>query len=117
MALDNKSLHLGKNIKAICPYKYVGKNNCAHYVSHVLGVDYGTLCNLGTNKATGRASIRVNEVFNNLENTGLWKDRPHVAGGEHLLVFVTSAKHVNRIGIMNDHPERHVGLLVCDKGL
>ena len=115
MALDNKSLHLGKNITKICLFKYVGKNNCAHYVSHVLGLDYGTLCNLTTKKETGRVSIRVNEVFNNLEKTGLWKDRPHLSAGEQLLVFVTSAKHVDKIGTMNDHPEKHVGLLVGDK--
>jgi hypothetical protein len=115
MTMDAKSLHLGKNIAAICPHKYVGKNNCAHYVGHVLGLDLGTLCNLTTKKQAGRASIRVNEVFNNLERTGLWKDRPHVVKGERLLIFVTSAKHVDEIGVMNDHPEKHVGLLAGDK--
>jgi len=67
------------------------------------------------NREAGRASIRVNEVFNSLEKTGLWKDRPHLVTGEELLAFVTSAKHVDELGIMNDHPEKHVGLLVGDK--
>ena len=57
MTERNLELYLGKNIAAICPFKYVGKNNCAHYVGHVLNLQIGILCSLTRRKQPGRASI------------------------------------------------------------
>jgi hypothetical protein len=75
----------------------------------------GTLCNLTKKKEHGRASIRVNEIYNDLDDTGAWADKPHLKAGEYLLVFITSSKHVNGLDLMNDHPQKHVGILIGDK--
>jgi hypothetical protein len=115
MPSGKAELYLGKDIVAICPHKYVGKNNCAHYVGHVLGLTFGTLCNLSRKVEKGRASIRVNEVYNALSSRGKWSDKPHLREGETLLVFVTAAKHVDSNGIMSDHPQKHIGILSGDK--
>lgn len=113
--MSTLNLHLGKTIQAICPHKYVGQNSCAHYVSHVLGLQLGILCNLTTRKEPGRTSIRVNEIFNALPRTGLWEDRPHVPDQEKLLIFITSAQHVSKTGFMSDHPQKHMGICISEK--
>ena len=115
MAAENTELYLGKSIVAICPHKYVGKNNCAHYVGHVLELTLGTLCNLSRKVEPGRASIRVNEVYNALDTRGKWSDKPHLAEGQTMLAFVTAASHVDANGTMNDNPQKHIGILVGDK--
>jgi hypothetical protein len=106
---------LRKGIAAICPHKYVGHNNCAHFVGHVLGLQLGILCNLASKKENGRASIRVNDIYNNLLITGLWVDRPEVGKDQNLLIFVTSARNVNGQDMMNDSPYKHVGIFAGDK--
>jgi hypothetical protein len=106
---------VGKNIVTICPHKYVGKNNCAHFVAHVLGLQDGVLCNLKTTKEKDRVAIRVNEIYNSLADTGLWTQKPHIREDQNLLIFVTSAKHIDANDRMNDHPQKHVGIYVGDK--
>lgn len=102
--------YVSKGIKLICPHKYVGKNNCAHFVGHALDLQLGILCNLTQKKEKGRASVRVNDIYNNLRLTGLWKDRPPVSQGQALLIFVTSAGNVDGNDIMNDNPYKHIGI-------
>jgi hypothetical protein len=115
MTERNLELYLGKNIAAICPFKYVGKNNCAHYVGHVLNLQIGILCSLTRRKQPGRASIRVNDIYNSLTSRGLWSKKPVIGGDQNLLVFITSASHVNTVGLMNDNPQKHIGIFVGDK--
>ncbi len=112
MAAIDVSKFLHKGISDICPHKYVGLNNCAHFVGHALDIRLGILCNLTHKAESGRASIRVNDIYNNLMTTGLWKDRPQLAQGQQLLIFVTSAKHVDADDIMNDNPHKHMGIVV-----
>jgi hypothetical protein len=116
---DLKKL-VGKEISTICPHKYVGANNCAHFVGHALGVQIGILCNLVSKKNNkqdeGRASIRVNDIYNDLDDTGRWESRPEIAGNQNLLIFVTSAKNLNSDeDVMNDNPYKHIGIFAEDK--
>jgi hypothetical protein len=104
-----------KGIAAICPHKYVGENNCAHFVGHALGLQLGILCNLASKKEKGRASIRVNDIYNNLCLTGLWTERPQIGKNQNLLIFVTSARNVSAQDTMNDSPYKHVGILAGDR--
>jgi hypothetical protein len=107
--------YVSKGIKLICPHKYVGKNNCAHFVGHALDLQLGILCNLTHKHEKGRASVRVNDIYNNLRLTGLWKDKPPVSQDQALLIFVTSASNVDGNDIMSDNPDKHIGVVSGDK--
>ncbi len=114
MAAQDLSKFLHKGIADICPHKYVGLNNCAHFVGHALDIQLGILCNLTRKAEAGRASIRVNDIYNNLTTTGLWKNKPQLGKGQQMLIFVTSASHVNEDDVMNDNPHKHMGIVVGD---
>jgi hypothetical protein len=114
-AVHELQAYLHKGIVKICPHKYVGQNNCAHFVGHVLGLQIGMLCNLSHKCESGRASIRVNDIYNNLNKTGPWVQRPQVTPNQSLLIFVTSAKNVSKDDMMNDNPYKHVGIFAGDR--
>lgn len=108
--IDLESL-VGKPIKNICTLGYddSSENHCAHFVSHALEIQCATLC--GDMKFDTRhkgATIRVHELFNNLNQRGAWDDRPQKATA--LLVFVTAAGNV-RQNQMQNVPQKHVGIL------
>ena len=101
---------VGKSIGEICNNHYddVHQNHCAHFVSHALDLKMGMLC--GDVKFETRhsgASIRCNEIYNNLIATGPWNERPTFADG--ILIFVISARNI-RNGKMIDVPQKHVGI-------
>ena len=85
-----------------------------------MGLQIGILCNLvpkrNNKEDEGRASIRVNDIYNDLDDTGLWASRPKPVGNQNLLIFVTSAKNLNSDeDVMNDNPFKHIGIFVEDK--
>lgn len=89
-----------------------GKNQCAHYVSHMLGYQYGAGCNseLGTEESM---SIRVNEVFNEMSSRGYWEFRP--ASFEFGLAILTVKKAVdsrNGSPYITSLPQKHIGILL-----
>ena len=62
--------YTGMNITEICPFKYNTGNQCAHFVSHAVGIAVGATCKNASwenrqNKAIAQgASLRANEVYN-----------------------------------------------------
>src|SRR5215475_15614591 len=70
--LDN---YLGKNISEICPNSYNSPsfNHCAHFVNHVLNLNFGYTCALATGKDSG-VNLRVHELFGRCPVVGAWKD-------------------------------------------
>ncbi|SRR5579872_1029836 len=101
---------IGKPIQDICSLGYSdsSENHCAHFVSHALEIQCATLC--GDMKSATRhqgATIRVHELFNNLNGRGAWEDRPEKAPA--LLIFVTAAANVHQ-GQMRNVPQKHVGI-------
>ncbi|MCL2076701.1 MAG: hypothetical protein FWH15_09775 [Betaproteobacteria bacterium] len=116
-SLQNKSLtalaslegYVGKSIGDICGNKYISaQSHCAHFVGHALGIQLGLICGDMAYKTrkTG-ASIRVDEIYNQLASRGKWEDKP--ASGDGLLIFVISATEV-RNGVMTDFSQKHVGI-------
>lgn len=109
-ALDN---YKGKNITEICPFKYNEGNQCAHFVSHAVGIGIGATCknaswaNKHNKDIANGASIRANEVFNNCPERGLWEKRDASIVG--CLIFVTDASNVKN-NSMVDVPQKHVGV-------
>jgi hypothetical protein len=104
--------YLGAYMGDICENKFEDRaqNHCAHFVSHALGITFPLLCGdlKSATKGTG-ATIRCDELFNQLTNTGLWADRPMARSP--LLVFVTFEQNV-RNGFMGPMPSKHVGIWV-----
>lgn len=103
--------HLGKHISAICGVGYASNsdNHCAHFVSHVLGYQFGATCKMMANGKGTPASIRVQNVFANCPRVGKWEDFPVllIAG----LVFITNAANVSISSkVMYNVPRKHVGI-------
>jgi hypothetical protein len=107
--------YLGKNISQICNTSYASPsdNHCAHFVCHVLGIQFGLVCgSMMSRKTRGQgATIRVNELYNDLDHTGPWANRPTEIQG--LLVFVLRAAHM-RTNVMPAVPQKHVGIWFRD---
>lgn len=103
--------YLGQEITRICAVGYTNRNDnhCAHFVSHVLGYEFGFLCSgMVHGKGTG-ATIRVHELFPQCKSVGNWDTRP--AGLENCLVFITKASNVDlHAKSMVNVPKKHVGI-------
>ena len=112
MPLTNVDLQklVGKTISDICANKFASpaQNHCAHFVGHALGITLGVLCGdmKFETKRTG-ASIRCDELYNNLQQTGPWAKKP--AKSDRLLIFVISSRHMTN-GVMMNVPQKHVGI-------
>ncbi|GHT86978.1 hypothetical protein AGMMS49543_21570 [Betaproteobacteria bacterium] len=103
--------YLGKNIKDICKVGYTSNalNHCAHFVSHVLGLDFGETCTKQIHSTEQGANIRVQELFAQCTKVGKWVDIDEsVSFG---LVFITNGAGVNlNQKSMNNVPKKHVGI-------
>ena len=104
---------LGKHIRDICPNGYVDNsdNHCAHFVSHVLGYQFGATCRMMQGGTGTAACIRVQEVMRHCLQVGNWNDLPTPLFWG--LVFITNAANVNTTtGMMVNVPRKHVGILI-----
>lgn len=101
---------LGHHISDICPIGYANNsdNHCAHFVSHVLGYQFGATCRLMKSGTGTSASIRVQDLFAHCLQTGDWGPPTPLFWG---LVFITNASNVNTdTKHMNNVPRKHVGI-------
>jgi len=110
IALTTLESYVGKSIADLCQnhFSTPDQNHCAHFVSHALNIQVGVLCgdmNYATRK-TG-ATMRCNELYNNLSKKGPWAAKPDKADG--ILIFVTASRNVVG-GVMSNIPQKHVGI-------
>jgi len=102
---------VGKSINDICTNHFSSEqeNHCAHFVSHALNIKLATLCGdlKWATRRTG-ATVRCNELYNNLPQRGPWDQRP-LAQSDGLLIFVISARDVVD-NVMHPVPRKHVGI-------
>jgi hypothetical protein len=95
--------YVGKNVVDLCAFGFTNgsENHCAHFVSHVLQLEFGYTC------APGGRNIRVQEVFAKCPKVGKFDDRP----SEACLVFVTKASNVHLASkVMDNVPKKHIGI-------
>ncbi|OWJ68577.1 hypothetical protein [Inquilinus limosus] len=90
-------------------------NHCAHFVSHVLGIQFGYTCSAQSGKSLSpSANIRVQELFARCPTVAEWDDT--AAKSKTLLVFVT--KKGNLVDLktktFGNIPKKHVGVLWRD---
>lgn len=105
---------LGNSISKICPNNFhdPSANHCAHFVSHITGLDFSYNCKdfMGGVKQPG--NIRVHEVFARCPKVGKFEDAPK---GRAVLVFVTKAANVDiKKKVMVNIPQKHIGVFVDD---
>lgn len=96
--------YLGKNIKDICLYGFTddAKNHCAHFVSHVLNLDFGYTCK-------GKANLRVHEIFQRCQNSYEFNSCPPVISG---LIFVSQYRNFDAARkTMRNVPKKHIGII------
>jgi len=105
--------YVGKSIGTICAngYASVADNHCAHFVSHVLGYQFGVTCKMMGSGAGAAANLRVQELFPKCKAVGAWSLRP--ATLQPCLVFITRATNVNLAGkVMANVPRKHIGIFL-----
>jgi hypothetical protein len=103
--------YLGKPIGAICPNGYAtnADHHSAHFLSHVLGYDFGVTCQMMGGGRVAGATIRVQDLLSRCKSAGVWSLRP--AAYSPCLVFITRASNVNLVAKSMLHgPRRHVGI-------
>ncbi len=111
--------HLGKSILQICPHLYSPQNNCAHWVSHVLGYNRIGCPTCKTmsktpNKADVGVLIRVNEIFNAARQKQSFTST--LPSGFHQgLIYVTTKGNMKSTGEMDEGPRKHIGIWYADK--
>lgn len=105
--------YVSKTISDICRNLNDGSlNHCAHFVSHVLGVQFGYTCSGQSGKRLSpAANIRVQELFARCPEVADWDDK--ATASKTLLVFVT--KKGNLVDLktktFGNIPKKHVGVL------
>ncbi|MGB7925137.1 MAG: hypothetical protein WCF57_18000 [Pyrinomonadaceae bacterium] len=102
--------NVGKTISDFCGSGYTGAeiNHCAHFVSHVLKLQFGMSCMRLTGRGREGANVRVHEVFAQCPEVG-WLDSWSESG--QVLVFVTAKDNV-ALGTktMRNVPKKHIGI-------
>jgi hypothetical protein len=116
--------YVDKSVEDFCEFHF-GKiddseNHCAHFVSHVLGLQVGTTCesllDWAHTKANYKAglkgkkgyTVRVNDLYNSLKVTGDWSD----SVAAPCLVFTTPPHNfLNKERMrMGSFKNKHVGI-------
>ena len=103
--------YLGKSIGVICPNGYTtnADQHSAHFLSHLLGYQFGVTCQMMSGGRVVGATIRVQELLSRCKSAGVWSLRP--ASLSPCLVFITRASNVNLAAkSMSQGPRRHVGI-------
>lgn len=104
---------VGKDISQICDGNFheTTDNHCAHYVSHILNLDFSLNCREFKGGNGSPANIRVQEIFSECSRVGKWKDAD-IANNQ--LVFVTKISNVDIANKkMRNVPQKHIGIY-CD---
>jgi hypothetical protein len=115
MAIPEATLvaQLGKHIRDICAVGYANDsdNHCAHFVSHMLGYQFGATCRTMVNGTGTSGSIRVQELFSRCTSAGAWSGLAQTL--QFGLVFITNASNVNlQNRQMHNVPRKHVGIFI-----
>jgi hypothetical protein len=107
--------YVNKHISKICTCSFDNDadNHCAHFVCHVLQLNFGQTCFGLTGKGDKKtaANVRVHEVFPKCLSVGKWDNKP--ATLKQGLIFVTDAKNVNLTSKqMANVQKKHIGIFI-----
>ena len=103
--------YLGKPIGAICPNGYTSSTDrhAAHFVSHVLGYNFGMTCQMMGHGRGPAATIRLQDLFSRCRSAGVWSLRP--TSLSKCVVLITRATNVNLAAkSISNTPRKHIGI-------
>ena len=112
--------YLNKNISEICFNGYTNNadNHCAHFVCHVLGLNFGMTCDQLVSKRQRQysgANVRVHEVFAQCLDVMEIQSCPSSIEG---LVFISAPRNFEKNGklhpVLRNVSRKHIGLLLND---
>lgn len=113
--------YLGKHISDICLNEYTkdSDNHCAHFVSHVLTLNFGLTCmSMGKKKIATGANLRVHEVFARCPSVSeIISCDPNQRG----LIFISAPKNFHKDKsspnghVLRNVPKKHIGILLNGK--
>jgi hypothetical protein len=101
---------VGKSIGAFCKNGYTSAdiNHCAHFASHLCGMQFPYTCRQQVGGKHDPANLRVHEIFKQCPKVGNWSDAEL---NRSQLIFVTLAKNVNLVSKeMVNIPKKHIGI-------
>lgn len=101
---------VGKSIGAFCTNGYTGAeiNHCAHFASHMCGMEFSYNCRQQVGGNHPPANLRVHEVFRQCSKVGNWSEAKL---DRTQLIFVTLANNVNLVTKeMVNIPKKHIGI-------
>ena len=102
---------VGERIDRICPNGFDEPNvsHCAHFVSHVMGFEFGCTCRDLTGGFGSAANVRVHEIFHRCAWIEPWESHKQ---DRDCLIFVSrpSAFNVAEKTLLNI-PKKHIGIV------
>jgi hypothetical protein len=105
--------YLGQPIKNVCPHGYDAgsDNHCAHFVAHVLQLDFGLTCaGMKGHRGFGGANIRVAELFTRCPLLHEVVECPTTGEGIIFVSAPSSFKHAP--AQIANVKKKHVGLVM-----
>jgi hypothetical protein len=111
LTLDVLKSYMGQPIRNICPngYDAGADNHCAHFVAHVLQLDFGLTCAKMRHGSVG-ANVRVQELFDRCPQPREVLECPTTGEG---LIFVSAATSFHGMPVrIRNVPRKHVGLVM-----
>ncbi len=104
---------LNHNLGDICLNGFASPtyNHCAHFVSHVLRLDFGYTCRQHSGKKNPGANLRVHEIFSRCQTVDEVLQCSTALTG---IIFVSASSSFTMLGNrtqMKNVPKKHVGLL------
>lgn len=109
--------YLGQGIRDICPHGFdaAGDNHCAHFVGHVLNLDFGLTCAAmkGRRGAAAAANLRVHEIFARCRETREMVECPTTGEG---LIFVSGERNFRQRAAqpvrLRNVRKKHIGIVL-----
>lgn len=119
MLIDNSLLnsYVGKPIEQICLNGYAdhGHNHCAHFVSHVLNLDFGKTCRAlvsERHRVMEGANVRVHEIFARCPRVYEFNSCPAVICGLIFVSKTTSFRTTPTGPELRNVPKKHIGIIL-----
>lgn len=103
---------VGRQMRDICPNGFwnPGESHCAHFVSHILGLEFGCTCAelTSTDAGAGAGNVRVHEIFARCDQVGRWEVREQAGD---CLIFVSKPTAFNAATrMLINIPNKHIGI-------
>ncbi len=107
--------YLDSPIDQICGNNFhsYNENHCAHFISHLAGLNFEFSCKSYKGGNKEGANIRVQEIFSKCPKVGLFKDLDF---DFPVLVFITNKSNVDlQKKKMANVPKKHIGIYIDDQ--